>query len=414
MRTTQSELLMDPSLSKVEGTGLIRISKDLTLNFVLHASNLDSNLLSISKLTRDLNCVAKFFPNLCVFQYLDSGRKIGSVKMCSGLYLLKDDAPIRRQSQNAICVPSKSRSSLNSHVNKDSKVMLWHYRLSHPNFMYLEKLFIYLFINKNSKSFSCEICQFSKHTRSSYPSISYKPSRPFAMIHSDVWGPSKVKNITGTRFVSFVDDHTRLTWLFLMKEKSEVGQIFQNFNSMIQTQFQTKIQIIKTDNAKEYFKSVLGTYFFSKGIVHISSCVDTPQQNGVAERKNRHLLEVARSLMFSTYVPKHFWGEIVLTGAYLINRMPSRVLKYQTPCQFLLQFFPHTKINPSLDPKIFRCSVFIHIHQQYHSKLEPKSIKCIFLGYSPNQKGYKCYSPITKKNLYLNGCDIFRASILLS
>ena len=91
-----------------------------------------------------------------------------------------------------------------------------------------------------------------------------------------------------------------------MKEKSEVGQIFQNFNSMIQTQFQNKIQVLKTDNAKEYFKSILGSCLMSQGIVHLSSCVDTPQQNGIAERKNRHLLEVARFLMFSTHVPKHF------------------------------------------------------------------------------------------------------------
>ena len=71
-----------------------------------------------------------------------------------------------------------------------------------------------------------------------------------------------------------------------MKEKSEVGQIFQNFNSMIQTQFQIKIQVLKTNNAKEYFKSVLGSYLMRQGIVHLSSCVDTPQQNGIAERKN--------------------------------------------------------------------------------------------------------------------------------
>ena len=91
-----------------------------------------------------------------------------------------------------------------------------------------------------------------------------------------------------------------------MKEKSEVGQIFKNFSNMIQTQFQAKIQVLKTDNAKEYFNSVLGDYLLHEGIVHQSSCVETPQQNGIAERKNRHLLEVARSLMFSTHVPKHF------------------------------------------------------------------------------------------------------------
>ena len=227
--------------------------------------------------------MAKFFPNLCVFQELDSARKIGSVELSDGLYLLKDDSPLRRQAQNAICMPVISQSDLNSF---DNKVMLWHYRLGHPNFMYLEKLFPSLFINKKSKFFNCEIYQYSKHTRSSYPNVSYKPSHPFALIHSDVWGPSRVKNITGTRwFVSFIDDYTRLTWIFLMKEKSEVSQIFQNFNSMIQTQFQTKIEVLKTDNAKEYFKSILGSYLLSHGIVHVSSYVDTPQQNSVAERK---------------------------------------------------------------------------------------------------------------------------------
>ena len=134
-----------------------------------------------------------------------------------------------------------------------------------------------------------------------------------------------------------------------------------------------------------------------QGIVHLSSCVDTPQQNGIAKRKNRHLLKVARSLMFSTHVPKHFLGKAVLTTTYLINRMPSKILKFKTPCQSLLQIFPHKKIISSLDPKIFGCSAFVHIHQQHRSKLDPKSIKCIFIGYSSHQKGYKCYSPITKR-----------------
>ena len=124
----------------------------------------------------------------------------------------------------------------------------------------------------------------------------------------------------------------------------------------------------------------------------------TPLNKTVWQKgKNRHLLEVARSLMFSTHVPKQFWGEAVLTATSLINRMPSRVLKFQTPCQTLLHIFPHTKLISSLDPKIFGCQAFVHVHQQHRSKLDPKSIKCIFLGYSSHHKGYKCYSPITKK-----------------
>ena len=164
--------------------------------------------------------------------------------------------------------------------------MLWHYRLGHPNFVYLQKLVPSLFRNKNPKEFQCEICQFSKHARTPYSIQQYKKSHPFSMIHSDVWGPSRIKIMTGTHwFILFVDDHTRITWVFLMKEKSEVGQIFKNFNTMIQTQFHTKIQIFRTDNAKEYFKHILEDYLQSQGIIHQSSFVDTPQQNEVVERK---------------------------------------------------------------------------------------------------------------------------------
>ena len=191
--------------------------------------------------------------------------------------------------------------------------MLWHYRLDHPNFSYIEKLFPRLFINKKFRSYQCEIYQLAKHTRHVCSSLQYKPSHPFSVIHSDIWGLSRVKNINGARwFVTFIDDHTRTTWTFLMKEKSETATIFQFFHTMISTQFKSQIQVLKTDNAKDYFNSILGSYLSKHGIVNISSCVDTPQQNGVAERKNRHLLEVARANMFTNKVPKHFWGEVVL------------------------------------------------------------------------------------------------------
>ncbi|RVW70809.1 Retrovirus-related Pol polyprotein from transposon TNT 1-94 [Vitis vinifera] len=90
-------------------------------------------------------------------------------------------------------------------------------------------------------------------------------------------------------------------------------------------------------------------------------------------------------------------------AAYLINRMPSRVLKFQTPCQTLLKSFPTTRLISTVPPKIFGCSVFVHINQQHRSKLDPRSLKCIFLGYSSNQKGYKCYSPVTRK--FYNSMD---------
>lgn len=400
--------IADGSLSMVLGIGSAHLTEDIILTPVLHVQNLDCNLLSVRKFSQDLNCVAKFFPRLCEFQGMESGKTIGNAELVSGLYLFRTNNPPNRQAGYSSCnmstSVSKSLSSLhssifNSSVNNVDKIMLWHFRLGHPNFVYLGKIFPKLFINKKPNSFHCEICQFAKHTRANFPSIPHLPTRPFTMIHSDVWGPSRIKSLSGARwFVSFIDDHTRLTWIFLMKEKSEVNHIFQKFHMMIQNQFNAQIQVFKTDNASEYFKSHLESYLSHHGIIHTSSCVNTPQQNGVAERKNRHILEVARALLFTSNMPKYFWGEAVLTAAYLINRMPSRVHKFQSPHQVLLKIYPHTKfISSDVPIRVFGCSAFVHNHYTDRSKLDPKSIKCVFLGYSSNQKGYRCYSPITKR-----------------
>ncbi|RVX01052.1 Retrovirus-related Pol polyprotein from transposon TNT 1-94 [Vitis vinifera] len=231
--------IADGSLSKVAGTGSVVLSRDLTLNSVLLVPNLDCNLLSISKLTKEKRCITNFSSTHCEFQDLDSGKTIGNAEECSGLYILKERHDPQEQPQMTVGSNSFSVSC----QNNDGAIRLWHYRL--------------------------------------------------------------------------------------------------------------------------------GEFLAQEGIVHLSSCVDTPQQNGIAERKNRHLLEVARSLMFSMNVPKLFWGQAVLTAAYLINRMSSRVLKFQTPCQTLLKSFPTTRLISTVPPKIFGCSVFVHINQQHRSKLDP-------------------------------------------
>lgn len=140
--------------------------------------------------------------------------------------------------------------------------MLGHYRLGHPNFVYLKKLFPSLFKNKDPVSFQYEVFQLSKHIRNSFLSLPYKSSEPFILIHSDVWGPSWITNITGNMwFISFIDDYIRIAWIFLMREKSEVGPIFKKFNIMIQTQFHTNVQVLKSNKACEYFEISLGKYF---------------------------------------------------------------------------------------------------------------------------------------------------------
>ena len=181
--------IADGTYSNVAGIGSVVISEEIKLYYVLFVPNLSYNLLSISKLTRDLNCITKFSSKSCEFQALNSGRTIGSAEMSLGLYLLRVEVP-GRQTQRISCAVSSQ--------NKDSAIMLWHYRLGHPNFLYFKKLFPSL-INKNSNQLQCEVCQLSKHVRSSYSVQPYKSSHPFYLIYSDVWGPSKIKNISGSK-----------------------------------------------------------------------------------------------------------------------------------------------------------------------------------------------------------------------
>ena len=107
-----------------------------------------------------------------------------------------------------------------------------------------------------------------------------------------------------------------------------------------------------SDNGREFVNQPLVDFFKQHGILHQTTCVYTPQQNGIAERKNRHLLEVARALCFTMHVPKRFWADAVMTAVYLINRMPTRVIDYQTPLRMLSRFH-HIPSALNICPKVF-------------------------------------------------------------
>ena len=149
----------------------------------------------------------------------------------------------------------------------------------------------------------------------------------FHLVHYDIWGPINTPSLLGFRyFVIFVDDGSRVTYFYLMKERSELYSIFKLFYMEIKTQINASLRIIWSNNGREYFHPSLSQFFYDHGIIHQSSCPHTPQQNGVVERKMHHLLEVTRALKFHMCVPKSYWSEAVLTTYHLINRMPSTIL----------------------------------------------------------------------------------------
>ena len=116
----------------------------------------------------------------------------------------------------------------------------------------------------------------------------------------------------------------------------------------------------------------------------------------MAERKNGHLLAITRTLLFQKNVSKQYWGEAILIATHLINRLPSRNLNSQSPLQLLSQFFPQVSISNSLMLRAFGCVAFVHLHSQHREKFDPRALRCMFEGYSPTQKFYKCFHSPTK------------------
>lgn len=142
--------------------------------------------------------------------------------------------------------------------------------------------------------------------------------------------------------------------------------------------------------------SKLQQYLETHGIIHETTCPHSPQQNGVAERKNRHLLEVVLTSLIEANVPLFYWGEALAIATYLINKVPSSSVDFRTPLQALIDVVV-APVIPNLPSRVFGCVAFVHLQKHQSNKLTPQALRCVFLGYVAHQKGYQCYHPPTQQ-----------------
>ena len=374
----------------VLGSGQSRATSSLPLQNVLYIPGFPANLLSISAITKALHCGVFFFPHHCVFQDLDTGRRIGLGRENGrGIYELVADSP--STGLQALFALSASSSSLH-----DS--LLWHCRLGHPSFGKLKETLPWL----NLSEFHCESCELGKHHRSSYPSRTGPPThRPFDLVHCDVWGPAPHPSPTGGKYyMVFVDDYTWASWTYILASRKEVLSRVHHFLLEIVTQYETMVRVLRTDNALEFTQKAIEELCGAHGIVHQTTCPYTSQQNGVAERKHQHLLDMVRTLLLAMRVPQYLWCEAVLTATYLVNCLPSAALGGAVPLQRLI---PAADIF-SLPPRVFGCTAFVQDHTPGLSKLAPRAQKGVFVSYSRTQKGYRVYFP--DRHQYVTSADV--------
>jgi len=239
----------------------------------------------------------------------------------------------------------------------------------------------------------CLTCPMAMFSKLPYFANESKCAHPFELIHIDIWGPYRVLSQGKCRyFLTIVDDCSRATWRYLLQYKSQALATLQSFYNYVLNHFKSSIQIIRSDNALEFDCTPCTTFFHSKGIVHQTSCVDRPQQNGRVERKHRHLLEIARALRFQAALPLHFWGDAMLAIAYIINRLPTPILQHQTPYKILLGTKPDCT-----HLRVFGCLAFASNLVRTSNKFQPRGVPCVLLGYSHNQKGYRFLNMLTKQ-----------------
>jgi len=212
---------------------------------------------------------------------------------------------------------------------------------------------------------------------------------PFDLIHCDIWGPFSIKsNIGCSFFLTIVDDHSRYTWVYLLHHKSQTRDFITSFFHLVETKFNTKIKCVRSDNGPKF---CMFDFFAYKGTLHQFSCVETPQQNAIVERKHQHLLNVARSFRFQSYLPFSFWGECVLTATHLINRIPTPPLSHKSPFEILFSKPPSYS-----HLRVFGCLCYASTFLCSKTKFDSRAKPFVFVGYPPGMKGYTLYDLHTK------------------
>ncbi|KAH9805146.1 hypothetical protein KPL71_002341 [Citrus sinensis] len=264
---------------------------------------------------------------------------------------------------------------------------LWHMRLGHAGEKALQTLAKQgLLKGTNScKLEFCEHCVLGKQTRVKFGSAIHNTKGILDYVHSDVWGPTKTASLGGMHyFVTFVDDYSRKVWVYLMKNKNEVLGIFLKWKKMVETQTGRKIKRFRSDNGGEYKNDPFLQICQDEGIVRHFTIRDTPQQNGVAERMNRTILEKVRCMLSNAGLDKEFWAEAVVYACHLINHLPSTAIKGRTPME-MWTGKPATDYN-SLH--VFGSTTYYHVKE---SKLDPRAKKALFMGITGGVKGYRLW-----------------------
>ncbi|XP_055831024.1 uncharacterized protein LOC129900086 [Solanum dulcamara] len=336
-------------------------------------------------------------------QDLYSGQVKGISRQDEGLYILKEGFNHIDPTQR-LCSTSTAQASSTSAVYGSScsdSSTLWHSRLGHAPIDVIRRSSSLAGVDISDIS-TCTVCPLAKQTKVLFPISNHTSKALFDLVHCDVWGPYRVPTHNGMKyFVTVVHDYSRFTWLFLLTAKSDTIVVMRHFFAQVHNLFSTCVKVLRTDNKTKFMSTAFQSMLSTLGLYHQTTCVYTPQQNGVVERKHRTILNMTRALRFQASVPLQFWGECVTTAVYILNRLSSKLLSYKSLFELLYQH------SPSLSHiKTFGCLCYATC-PAITDKFSPRAIPVVLMGYSLSQKGYLLYDLHTK-SLFVNKHVVFK------
>ncbi|KAF2345651.1 Integrase catalytic core [Trinorchestia longiramus] len=421
------------------------------------------------------NCVVKnvlFVPELAcnlisVAQNAESGKETHFNKSTCEIVDENNELIVARHKVGRLYRLDCSYHVAAKYSSVSSDDLLWHKRFCHLGFDNLKKLKSLDLVrgfdcSLGNENIFCENCCDGKSHRLPFSRVDQRKVRkPLELIHSDVCGKINPSFLGGGSYsVTFTYDYSRYTWVYIIKNKSDVFGVFTEFKALVENYYDHKIKILRTDNGGEYVSTDFERFLKVNGIVHQKTVPKTPEQNGVAERMNRTIFEAVRAMLSDSKLPKTFWVEAVSTAVYVKNRSPTSAHKNLTPYQALNGHKPNVQhfrtfgcmafaaatvvewyaarvlyrvsacaerlrggSKPGNEYELFLvsrrelalmdCFCFFNVPKDEREKLDSKSRTCVLLGYGSGTKGYRLYD-FNAKRVLLSRDVVFNESQFIS
>ncbi|GJX12635.1 retrovirus-related pol polyprotein from transposon TNT 1-94 [Tanacetum coccineum] len=358
---------------------------DSVISRVYYVEGLGHNLFSVGQFC-DSNLEVAFRKHTCFIRDI-KGTDILKGSRGTNLYTISIDEMMK---SSPICLLSKASKS---------KSWLWHRRLNHLNFDTINDLARKDLVRglprlKFEKDHLCSACQLGKSKKFSHrPKSENTNMEVLHTLHMDLCGPMRVQSIKGKKYILvIVDDYSRFTWVKFLRSKDETPEFVTNFLKQIQVGLNKTVRFIRTDNGTEFVNQVMSEYYEGVGIFHQKSVPRTPQQNGVVERRNRTLVEAARTMMIFSKAPMFLWAEAVATACYTQNRSLIHTRHNKTPYELV-----HDKKPDLTFFRVFGALCYPTNDSENLGKFQAKADIGIFVGYAPSRKGYRIYNKRTRR-----------------